>query len=180
MEQQNINKISKFLSLILRHSPETINLKIDENGWANVDELLLKSNQHGTKIDFDLLDEVVETSDKKRFSFNEDLTKIRANQGHSIDVDLNLKEEIPLDFLYHGTVEKFIAEIKKEGLKKMSRHHIHLSSDIETAVKVGSRRGKPKILKINALKMYNDGFKFYLSENKVWLTDNVPSEYIEF
>ncbi|MBN8640822.1 MAG: RNA 2'-phosphotransferase [Flavobacteriales bacterium] len=180
MKEKEIKNISKFLSLILRHAPETIHLQLDPNGWANVNELIQKCNEKGHQLDFDLLEEVVETNDKKRFAFNDDLTKIRANQGHSIEVDLNLNESKPNDFLYHGTVEKFLDAIKKEGLQKMSRQHVHLSKDIETAVKVGSRRGNPIILKINAPKMVANGFKFYLSENKVWLTDAVPSEYIEF
>jgi putative RNA 2'-phosphotransferase len=180
MNEKDIKNISKFLSLVLRHAPETIHLQLDKNGWANVDELIEKWNQSGKKLDFELLEEVVETNDKKRFAFNEDLTRIRANQGHSIDVELNLNELQPTDFLYHGTVEKFIDAIQREGLQKMSRQHVHLSKDKETAVKVGSRRGKPIILKVDAPKMFENGFKFYLSENKVWLTDFVPAEYIEF
>lgn len=180
MKEKEIKTISKFLSLVLRHAPETIQLQLDKNGWANVDELIIQSHQFGKEFDFGLLEEVVETNDKKRFTFNEDLTKIRANQGHSIDVELNLKESEPKDFLYHGTVEKFIDSIKKEGLQKMSRQYVHLSKDKETAIKVGSRRGKPIVLKINAPKMFLDGYKFYLSENNVWLLDEVPTKYIDF
>lgn len=179
MKEKEIKTISKFLSLVLRHAPETIQLQLDKNGWANVDELIIQSHQFGKEFDFGLLEEVVETNDKKRFTFNEDLTKIRANQGHSIDVELNLKESEPKDFLYHGTVEKFIDSIKKEGLQKMSRQYVHLSKDKETAIKVGSRRGKPIVLKINAPKMFLDGYKFYLSENNVWLIDEIPTNYIE-
>jgi putative RNA 2'-phosphotransferase len=180
MKEKEINNISKFLSLVLRHTPETIQLQLDNNGWANVDELIIQSHQFGKEFDFGLLEEVVETNDKKRFTFNEDLTKIRANQGHSIAVELNLKESEPKDFLYHGTVEKFIDSIKKEGLQKMSRQYVHLSKDNETAIKVGSRRGKPIVLKVNATKMFENGFKFYLSENNVWLIDEVPAIYIDF
>lgn len=180
MNEKEIKNISKFLSLVLRHAPETIQLQLDKNGWANVDELIIKCHQFGKEFDFELLEEVVETNDKKRFAFNEDLTKIRANQGHSIDVDLNFKELQPIDFLYHGTVEKFIDLIKNEGIQKMSRQYVHLSKDKETAIKVGSRKGKPIILKIDAQKMFESGFKFYLSENNVWLTDEVPAKYIEF
>lgn len=179
MKGKDTKNISKFLSLVLRHSPETIALELDKNGWANVDELISKCNQFGKELDFDLLEEVLVTNDKKRFAFNEDLSKIRANQGHSIDVELDLNESQPTDFLYHGTVEKFIDSIKKDGLQKMSRQYVHLSKDIETATKVGSRRGKPIVLRINAPKMFENGCKFYLSENNVWLTDNVPVEYIE-
>lgn len=178
---ENIAKtVSKFLSLVLRHSPEKIGLKLDENGWADVEELILKCSQKGNKLDAVLLDYVVENNDKKRFAFNEDKTKIRASQGHSISVELNLNETEPSEYLYHGTVGKFMENIQKEGLKKMSRQHVHLSKDRETAIKVGSRRGVPKILTVRSGAMHRDGFKFYLSENNVWLTDEVPAKYIEF
>lgn len=180
MNEKEIKSTSKFLSLVLRHSPETIHLKLDENGWANVDELITKCNQHQKKLDLELLNIVVETNDKKRFAFNENKTKIRASQGHSIEVELNLKETLPLEFLYHGTIEASIDGIKEKGLQKMSRQHVHLSKDKETAIKVGSRRGKPIILKVEARRMQEEGFKFYLSENEVWLTDEVPAKYIEF
>lgn len=178
---ENIAKtVSKFLSLVLRHSPEKIGLKLDENGWADVDELILKCSKKGQKLDAVLLDYVVENNDKKRFAYNEDKTKIRASQGHSISVELNLNEAEPSEFLYHGTVAKFLENIKKKGLQKMSRQHVHLSKDRETAIKVGGRRGVPQILTVRSGAMYKDGFKFYLSENNVWLTDQVPAKYIEF
>ena len=180
MNEKEINNISKFLSLVLRHSPETIQLQLDKNGWATIDELIIQSHQFGKEFDFELLEEVVETNDKKRFSFNEDLTKIRANQGHSVDVELNLNEFEPNDFLYHGTVEKFIDLIKKGGLQKMNRQYVHLSKDKETAIKVGARRGKPIVLKIDAPKMFESGFKFYVSENNVCLIDEVPAKFIDF
>lgn len=180
MNEKITKDISKFLSLVLRHAPEKIALTLDENGWANVDELITQCNKFHKKLDSTLLDYVVENNDKKRFAFNEDKTKIRASQGHSISVELELKEVEPIHFLYHGTVDKFIQAIRKEGLQKMSRQHVHLSQDRETAIKVGSRRGKPVILSINAPKMYQDGFKFYISENGVWLTNEVPVAYIEF
>ncbi|PBJ11003.1 RNA 2'-phosphotransferase [Flavobacterium sp. ACN6] len=182
MNEKTAKSVSKFLSLVLRHSPETIGLKLDENGWADVDELILKCNKKGSQnqMTAELLDYVVENNDKKRFAFNEDKTKIRASQGHSISVELNLEETEPSEYLYHGTVAKFLESIKKEGLQKMSRQHIHLSKDRETAVKVGSRRGAPQILSIRSGQMYRDGFKFYLSENNVWLTDEVPVKYIDF
>lgn len=179
MEKQ-IKQISKFMSLVLRHQPQEIGLQLNENGWANVQELLSKMNQKGIQIDEALLNTVVETNDKKRFAFNEDKTMIRASQGHSIEVELDLQPVTPPEFLYHGTVEKFIGAIQKEGLKKMSRQHVHLSKDKETAIKVGSRRGKPVILVINAAAMHKDGFVFYLSANEVWLTDEVPAKYIQF
>lgn len=180
MNEKTAKNISKFLSLVLRHSPETINLKLDENGWADVEELIAKCSKNGNTLDSELLDYVVENNDKKRFAFNEDKTKIRASQGHSISVELNLNEAEPSEFLYHGTVGKFMESIKREGLQKMSRQHVHLSQDRETAIKVGGRRGTPQILSVRSGAMHRDGFKFYLSENNVWLTDAVPAKYIEF
>jgi len=171
---------SKFLSLVLRHKPEEINLKLDSNGWADTDELIEKLNHRGFNINFELLEEVVITNDKQRFSFNEDYSAIRANQGHSVDIDLALKPIKPPELLYHGTVAKFIDAIKTEGLQKMSRRHIHLSRDVDTAKKVGARRGKPVILFIDSGKMADDGYLFFVSENGVWLTDQVPVKYIAF
>lgn len=180
MNEKTAKSVSKFLSLVLRHSPETIGLKLDENGWADVEELIAKCSKNGNSLNAELLDYVVENNDKKRFAFNEDKTKIRASQGHSISVELNMKEAEPSEFLYHGTVGKFMESIKLEGLQKMSRQHVHLSKDKETAIKVGSRRGAPQILTVRSGAMYRDGFKFYLSENNVWLTAEVPAKYIEF
>lgn len=180
MNEIEKGKISKFMSLVLRHRPEQIGLNLDENGWTLVVDFLVKMNAKGNNLDIEKLEEIVSTNEKKRFAFNEDKTKIRASQGHSVTIDLALKEITPPDFLFHGTVQKFIDEIKEKGLLKMSRQHVHLSKDEETAVKVGSRRGKPIILIVNTSKMHQDGFKFYQSENGVWLTDNVPSKYIQF
>jgi len=182
MNEKTAKSVSKFLSLVLRHSPETIELKLDENGWADVEELIEKCNKKGSQnqMTAELLDYVVKNNDKKRFAFNEDKTKIRASQGHSISVELNLNETEPSEYLYHGTVAKFLENIKNEGLQKMSRQHVHLSKDRETAIKVGSRRGVAQILTIKSGEMFKDGFKFYLSENNVWLTDEVPVKYIEF
>jgi len=180
MNEKTAKNISKFLSLVLRHSPETIGLKLDENGWADVEELIAKCSTNGNSLNQELLDYVVENNDKKRFAFNDDKTKIRASQGHSISVELNLNQAEPDEFLYHGTVEKFLESIKKEGLQKMSRQHVHLSKDRETAIKVGSRRGVAQILTVRSGQMFKDGFKFYLSENNVWLIDEVPVKYIQF
>lgn len=177
---KDLKHISKFLSLVLRHKPEEIGISMDSNGWVNVDELIEKCASKGNKFDFATLEEVVETNDKKRFSFSDDLARIRANQGHSVEVDLEFEATAPLDYLYHGTVEKFLDSIKSTGLKKMSRLHVHLSKDLDTAVKVGSRRGKPVILKVRAAEMHKDGHTFYLSKNGVWLCDEVPANYIEF
>lgn len=171
---------SKFLSLVLRHAPETIKLSLDSNGWASVEELLQQCNAFQKKLDFETLKHIVETNDKKRFAFNADMTKIRASQGHSITIDLDIKPVTPPTVLFHGTVEKFLEAIKNEGLKKMSRQHVHLSNDIETATKVASRRGKPIILTIEAETMLQEGYLFYCSENGVWLTDEVPPKYIKF
>jgi putative RNA 2'-phosphotransferase len=170
---------SKFLSLILRHKPETINIKLDKNGWVGVDELLEKCSLKDYHITKKELDEIVFSNDKQRFTFNEDKSKIRANQGHSINVDLDLKISIPPITLYHGTVEKFIKPILKEGLKPMNRNHVHLSDNLNTATNVGSRRGNPIILIVDSKSMLKDGYKFYKSKNNVWLTEEVPSKYIK-
>ena len=173
-------QISKFLSLILRHDPGKIALQLDDNGWADVDKLLTKINRYEPKLTFNLLEEVVSTNDKKRFAFNEDKTKIRASQGHSVKIDLNYTSVEPPEYLYHGTVDKFLDQIKEKGLLKMSRHHVHLSEDIETATKVATRRGKPIILKVCSGEMFTNGVEFFKSENGVWLTDAVAPDYIEF
>jgi putative RNA 2'-phosphotransferase len=178
MNQDKI-KISKFLSLVLRHKPDTIGLNLDNEGWASVTELIDKSA--ATKVFFDssILQEIVDTNDKKRFSFNDDKTKIRAVQGHSINVDLNLKPVTPPDILYHGTAKKFWDSINKVGLEKRSRQYVHLSPDEHTAYKVGIRHGEPLILKINSKEMALLGHQFFISENGVWLTDSVPRKFIQ-
>lgn len=178
MTEQHKKKTSKFLSYILRHHPELINLNLDENGWANVDELIIKSTNDSQGFTFEELDEILETNDKKRFIFNEDKTRIRANQGHSIDINLALIPQQPPEFLYHGTAQSNIDSILEKGIEKRNRQHVHLSQDIETATKVGMRHGKPIILTINTEKMFDDGVEFYLSENNVWLTDFVDIKYI--
>lgn len=178
MNEQQKKKTSKFLSYVLRHHPELINLNLDENGWANVDELIAKSTNDSQGFIFEELDEIVETNDKKRFIFNEDKTRIRANQGHSIDINLALISQKPPEFLYHGTAQSNIDSIFEKGIEKRSRQHVHLSQDKETASKVGMRHGKPVILTINTQKMFEGGLEFYLSENNVWLTDFVDIKYI--
>lgn len=175
-----MDKLSVFISLILRHKPETIGIQLDEHGWANVDELIDGINNTGRQIGLEILEEIVRTDNKQRYSFNEDKTLIRANQGHSIPVDVELKEEQPPEFLYHGTASRFLDSIMQNGLKPMSRLYVHLSTDVETAIKVGKRHGEPIVLKINSEAMYNDGTKFYLSENGVWLTKTVGKKYISF
>lgn len=174
----NLKQTSKFISLVLRHQPESIGLKLDENGWANVNELIGKMCAAGTVIDMTILEDIVQTNDKKRFVFNADKTTIRASQGHSIEVDLELKPVAPPDILYHGTTGKYLDSILQAGLQKQSRQYVHLSADINTARAVGSRHGKPVILIINAKAMADAGFLFYLSQNSVWLTDSVPAQYL--
>lgn len=179
MTEKEIVKISKFISLVLRHKPEILNLNMDEEGWVNVGDLIAKINNTSFPLTKDVLDEIVVTNDKKRFAYSEDGKYIRASQGHSIDVDLKLESKSPPNYLYHGTGEKFIDSIMENGIKKMNRQHVHLSSDFNTAIKVGSRHGKPHVLSIMANKMEEDGFKFFLSDNNVWLVNEIPSKYIE-
>ena len=178
MSKNEIN-ISKFLSFVLRHQPETIGIQLDENGWADINELLNKSNSYGIKLDRETLVHIVATNSKKRFAFNETLDKVRASQGHSIVIELGYSNQKPPDVLFHGTSEKSVQSILKTGLEKGGRQHVHLSSDIETAVKVGQRHGKPFVFKVLAEEMYNDNFQFFISENGVWLTDNVPAKYLK-
>ena len=178
MTEKDKKHKSKFLSFVLRHHPELIGLALDENGWADVATLLQAATTKQVHITLDELDEIVATNDKKRFIFNADKSRIRANQGHSINVDLALEPMQPPDILYHGTVDKVMDSILAQGLQKMERHHVHLSSNIATAQQVGGRRGKPVVLTVRAGQMYADGFVFYQSENQVWLTDAVPPKYI--
>lgn len=178
---KQLNKTSKFLSFVLRHKPEAIGLTLDASGWATLDELIDKANDSGEvrNLDRALIQEVVDTNDKKRFIISDDGQQIRANQGHSIDVDLQLKPVTPPEFLYHGTATRFLDSILQEGLKPQQRQHVHLSTDIETATAVGQRYGKPVILKIKALSMHEQGYVFYRSENGVWLTRNVSPSFFE-
>lgn len=172
-----ITDTSRFISLILRHKPETIGITLDEHGWANVKDLI-EGIKKTRPFDMDMLEEIVRTDNKQRYSFNEDKTLIRANQGHSISVDVELKKAVPPDILYHGTGEKYVSSIDKEGLLPKSRLYVHLSKDEDTAVNVGKRHGKPVVYKVDARKMQEDGFEFFLSVNGVWLTNEVPVKYI--
>jgi putative RNA 2'-phosphotransferase len=178
MDENRLLKISKYLSKHLRHQPQRIGIELAPGGWVKVDELLAACKKADFKISHEELELVVVNNDKKRFSFDESGTLIRANQGHSIEVDLQLEAQIPPNILYHGTGEKSVESILQTGLNKMSRHHVHLSVDIETAKKVGARHGNAVILLVNTTKMYEDGFKFYCSDNGVWLVDNVPPKYL--
>ena len=171
-------QIRKFLSLVLRHRPEKIGIELDPNGWVDVDALLAKANSYGMKLDRSALARIVETNSKKRFAFNDSLDKIRASQGHSVDIDLGYVNQEPPEILYHGTGEQSVCSILETGLIKRNRQHVHLSSDIETAVKVGQRHGKPFVFDVLAKKMYNDKFEFFLSDNDVWLTETVPPKYL--
>ncbi len=173
------DSMSKFISLILRHHPEAAYIELDEHGWADVDKLIKGIKRTGKKMNMELLEEIVRTDNKQRYSFNEDKTRIRANQGHSISVDVGLKEQEPPVFLYHGTAVGFYQRIQEQGLKPMGRLYVHLSKDVETAVNVGKRHGKPIVLKIHSGDMYRYGQTFYLSENGVWLTKNVAPKYFE-
>jgi putative RNA 2'-phosphotransferase len=166
--------VSKYLAKRLRHAPHKIGLTLQLGGWVSVVDLFKAARKHGFFISYDDLIECVETTDKQRFSFDVSGELIRANQGHSIKVDLQLEERDPPETLYHGTVEWFMASILKVGLIRGKRHHVHLSKAVETATRVGARRGKPVILKVDAGRMHQDGHKFYLSANGVWLTDSVP------
>ena len=180
MKDPERKKTSKFLSYVLRHHPEVIGLQLDANGWANTEELLLKANQHHHAVTFEELTLIVENNDKKRFLFSDSNKRIRANQGHSVQVDLQLTPGIPPDELYHGTALQNLDSIQKQGLIKGSRHQVHLSADKETAKMVSMRYGKPVVLLIHAKQMHADGQAFYLSENGVWLTDSVSPYYIKF
>ena len=173
----SLTSTSKFISLILRHKPETIGISLDEHGWANVDELIAGiAKTH--EINMDILEEIVDTDEKQRYSFNEDKTLIRANQGHSIPVDVELDEVEPPVKLWHGTGEKYVSSIDEQGLIPMSRLYVHMSKDEETAAKVGKRHGKSVLYIVKANEMYKDGYKFYLSKNGVWLTKKVPVKYL--
>ncbi len=176
----NRQRLSKFLSLVLRHEPEKIDITLDESGWTDCRDLIEAAKRHGTCFDHAMLLEVVRTSDKQRFALSNDGRRIRANQGHSVKVDLALETQVPPELLYHGTVERFLDAIRTSGLQKGERHHVHLSADLATASKVGERRGRPIILAVRAAEMSRAGHSFYLSANGVWLTDAVPPEFIDF
>ena len=174
----SLQETSEFISLILRHKPEEIGITLDEHGWANVDELIAGIAK--TRIfDMSMIEEIVRTDEKQRYSFNEDKTLIRANQGHSIPVDVELEQKAPPEILYHGTGEKYVSSIEKQGLIPKSRLYVHLSADYDTAVKVGSRHGKPVVYTVAAGEMHKNGYTFYLSVNGVWLTKSVPPQFLQ-
>lgn len=174
----SLNKTSKFISLILRHRPEVIGIELDEHGWADVGELIAGVAK-SRPFDMEMLEEIVRTDSKQRYSFNEDRTLIRANQGHSIPVDVELEQKEPPEVLYHGTGEKFVSSIDRQGLIPKSRLYVHLSPDEATAQNVGRRHGKPVVYEVMAGQMARDGKEFFLSVNGVWLTKSVPAAYLK-
>ena len=175
----NLTNLSRYLSLILRHKPESIGITLDGHGWANVNDLIAGISKNNPGFDMDILEEIVRTDNKQRYSFNPDKTLIRANQGHSIPVDVELPEVKPPELLFHGTGEKYVRSILQQGLISKSRLYVHLSKDIDTAIKVGKRHGKEVIFQVSTGQMYRDGYKFYLSVNGVWLTKEVPGKYLQ-
>ncbi len=173
----DLKKISKYLSFILRHQPGSIGLELSDEGWANIKELIGKTRKF--KLTKELIDTVVETNDKKRFLVSDDGLRIKANQGHSIKVKLELEPMTPPDVLLHGTAERFLDSIFEQGLTKQQRHHVHLSETQKTALSVGARYGRPVLLKIDSKQMHEDGFEFFKTENGVWLVERVPVMYLK-
>lgn len=171
-------RLSKFLSLVLRHEPERLGLTLDAAGWVSVDELLAACARERMSVTRERLEQIVASSDKQRFSIDKARSRIRANQGHSVPVELGYAFAVPPELLFHGTIDKFLSSIRAGGLRKGERHHMHLSENEETARKVGARRGRPVILVIRAGDMQRAGHTFFLSSNGVWLVDHVPAEFL--
>ncbi|HTV42693.1 MAG TPA: RNA 2'-phosphotransferase [Candidatus Sulfotelmatobacter sp.] len=180
MNDKEIIRTSKFLSLILRHEPERVGLKLDDAGWTGVDGLLRALNQHGMPLTLEELKHIVATSDKKRFAFSEDANRVRANQGHSIEVDLRYVPQTPPEMLFHGTAMRFLDSIRRDGLQRMERHDVHLSAETKLTLQVGGRHGKPVLLAVRAGDMHRAGHEFRVSVNGVWLVKHVPPQFIEF
>ncbi len=178
LQAQADKRLSRFLSLVLRHQPDKLGLTLDAQGWAQVDELMSALQINNPSLSLDDLKRMVATNSKQRFAFNEEMTKIRANQGHSIPIELGLEQQIPPNVLYHGTAKQNVPSIAAHGLTKQQRHHVHLSTDKQTALTVGQRHGKAVVFEVMAGQMSQAGFKFYVSDNGVWLTDHVPYEYL--
>lgn len=176
--EKRLIRVSKYLAKSLRHAPHELGLTLQPGGWVRVDDLRDAAEKHGFPIRYDELVECVETNDKQRFAFDASGEMIRANQGHSLEVDLQLERREPPDVLYHGTVERFLPSIMADGLTKGKRHHVHLSNDGETARKVGARRGEPVVLTVDAGRMHRDSHRFFLSANGVWLTESAPPSYL--
>lgn len=182
MKEDHLKSLSKYLSYLLRHHPESIGLELDEQGWVAVEELISKANQNGKKLNWEVLRKVLEEGSKQRFILSEDEEYIRAGYGHSIDVNLALKPQTPPTKLFHGTAEHNIDSIKEEGLKPGNRNFVHLSASSKEAHKVGERHGRPQILRVEAGRMNMEGYEFYQSESEtdIWLTKHVPAEFITF
>ncbi|MFF3502096.1 RNA 2'-phosphotransferase [Streptomyces sp. NPDC003247] len=178
MDERRVVKVSKYLSKHLRHQPERIGLRLDDGGWVEIETLIAAAAAHGFPITRDELDHVVAANDKKRFAVEG--SRIRASQGHSIEVDLGLPPATPPPYLYHGTTDRCLDAIRVEGLRPMNRHDVHLSPDRETATRVGARRGRPVVLSVDAGAMHRDGYVFHVSANGVWLTKAVPPRYLRF
>ncbi|WP_274560473.1 RNA 2'-phosphotransferase [Streptomyces spiramyceticus] len=178
MDERRTTKVSKYLSKHLRHQPERIGITLDENGWVEIDTLIKAAAEHGFRFTRAELDHVVAANDKQRFAV--DGSRIRANQGHTVEVDLDLPEAEPPAYLYHGTVARSLDAIRTEGLRPMARHDVHLSPDRETATCVGARRGRPVVINVDAGAMHRAGHIFRVSANGVWLTASVPPEYLRF
>ena len=172
-------EISRYMALLLRHKPEIAGLVLDKQGWADVDMLLKCISENMEPVSFERLCEIVKNDSKQRYSFNEDKSRIRANQGHSVNVDVGLKVAVPPEYLYHGTATRCVESIDRGGIIRKTRLYVHLSRDTETATQVGMRHGKPFIYRVKSGEMARDGYVFYLSENGVWLTENVPVKYLE-
>lgn len=177
-DPKELVKISKFMSYHLRHAPDEIGLKLVDGGWASADDLIEAARRRGFRMTWELLEQIVADSEKKRFSLDAPGRRIRANQGHSVEVDLQLVAVEPPGILYHGTAEDRIPRILEEGLQRMNRHHVHLSAERETAIRVGARHGKPRVLEVQSRTMAGEGFLFYRSENGVWLVDEVPPRFL--
>jgi len=180
MTDKETIRTSKFLSLILRHEPERVGLELGEAGWVSADELLQAVNRHGVPLTLDQLKHIVATSAKKRFAFSDDGRRIRANQGHSVEIDSQYPPQTPPEILYHGTAARFLEGIRKDGLQKMGRHDVHLSAETKVTLQVGGRHGKPVLLTIRAGDMHRAGHVFRCSANGVWLVNHVPPEFIQF
>lgn len=180
MDEKDRKKISKFLSLVLRHQPQTIGISLDSAGWVLISDLQAGLKRKNHELSREQLGQIVKTNDKKRFEISSDGLRIRAAQGHSVHVDLEYQPVPPPPILLHGTVEKFLKSIQTHGLVKGNRQHVHLHEDRKVAMQVGSRRGRPVILKVDASAMFADGYQFYCSTNTVWLTDRVPAQFISF
>lgn len=181
MEQSKSDvRLGRFLSLVLRHDPQAAGITLDEHGWADVEALIAGVRATGRAIDRETLERIVRENSKRRYAFNEDHTRIRASQGHSIAVDVELQTARPPEVLYHGTAERFLPAIRREGLRPMGRQYVHLSMDYQTAAAVGRRHGTPAVLSVDAAAMVRDGAVFYLSENGVWLCKAVPARYLGF